>query len=103
MTGDPLSIIVWLSIIFFVCGFLCMIVKRNVIGMLIGVELILNAANLNFVAFGQTSRLGIDGQVATLFVIVLAAAEAAVALAIALVYYNSHSTIDADRGDSLRG
>ncbi len=103
MTGDNLSLILWLSIVFFLCGFLCMIVKRNVIGMLIGVELILNAANLNFVAFAQNWRQGIDGQVATLFVIVLAAAEAAVALAIALVYYNSHSTIDADRGDSLRG
>ena len=54
-------------------------------------------------AFARYTQLGLDGQVVALFVIVLAAAEAAVALAIALNFYNNHHTIDVDRGDSLSG
>ena len=68
-----------------------------------GQELVLNGANLNFVAFSRYSPLGIDGQSIALFVIVLAAAEAAVALAIALNFYNNHLTIDVDRGKDLQG
>ena len=67
-------------------------------------------ANVNFVAFaspylrGQGAvSLGIDGQVIALFVILLAAAEAAVALAITLHFYNNHSTVDVDRADDLKG
>jgi NADH-quinone oxidoreductase subunit K len=89
--------------VLFVCGVVCMATKRNGIGVLMGVELVLNGANVNFVAFSQFTPLGLDGQVVALFVIVLAAAEAAVALAIALNYYNNHLTIDVDRGDDLRG
>lgn len=68
-----------------------------------GVELVLNGANVNFVAFSRYSAFGLDGQIFALFVIVLAAAEAAVALAIALNFYNNHLTIDVDRGDKLKG
>ena len=89
--------------VLFVCGVICMTTKRNGIGILMGVELVLNGANINFVAFSRHTTLGLDGQVISLFVIVLAAAEAAVALAIALNFYNSHNTIDVDRGDELRG
>ena len=89
--------------ILFVCGIVCMASKRNAIGVLMGVELVLNAANVNFVAFSRYTKLGLDGQVFSLFVIVLAAAEAAVALAIALNFYNNHLTIDVDRGDHLHG
>ena len=89
--------------VLFVCGVICMTTKRNGIGILMGVELVLNGANINFVAFSRHSTLGLDGQVISLFVIVLAAAEAAVALAIALNFYNNHNTIDVDRGDELRG
>jgi len=85
----------------------CMAVKRNALGVLMGVELVLNGANVNFVAFGskllQNHSLGIDGQLIALFVIVLAAAEAAVALAIALNFYNNHATIDVDKADDLKG
>ena len=80
-----------------------MTTKRNGIGVLMGVELVLNGANINFVAFSKYSTLALDGQLAALFVIVLAAAEAAVALAIALNFYNNHHTIDVDRGDELHG
>ena len=89
--------------VLFVSGIVCMATKRNGIGILMGVELVLNGANVNFVAFSRYTSLGIDGQVISLFVIVLAAAEAAVALAIALNFYNNHLTIDVDRGDELHG
>jgi len=96
--------------ILFISGVVCMAVKRNAIGVLMGIELVLNGANVNFVAFSsnflrsdQGHSLGLDGQLISLFVIVLAAAEAAVALAIALNYYNNHSTIDVDRADELKG
>jgi NADH-quinone oxidoreductase subunit K len=89
--------------VMFVCGVASMATKRNAIGVLMGIELILTAACLNFVAFGRYTELGIDGQVMALFVIVLAAAEAAVALAISLNFYNNHATIDVDRADELKG
>jgi NADH-quinone oxidoreductase subunit K len=87
----------------FVCGVVCMATKRNGIGVLMGVELVLNGANVNFVAFSYYTPLALDGQLVSLFVIVLAAAEAAVALAIALNFYNNHLTIDVDRADELHG
>jgi len=89
--------------VLFVCGVACMATKRNAIGVLMGVALILNAATLNFVAFSRFTPLGLDGQVMALFVIVLAAAEAAVALAIVLNFYNNHMTIDVDRANELKG
>ena len=89
--------------VLFICGVVCMATKRNGIGVLMGVELVLNGANVNFVAFSRYTDLGLDGQVFSLFVIVLAAAEAAVALAIALNFYNNHLTIDVDRANKLKG
>ncbi len=93
----------------FVCGLCTILVKRNAIGILLGVELILNAANVNLVAFNHFSHGGtlaaprLDGQIFALFVIVLAAAEAAVALAIFLNFYNNFSTIDVERANNLKG
>jgi NADH-quinone oxidoreductase subunit K len=95
--------------VLFVCGALCMATKRNALGVLMGIELVLNGANINFIAFGSPylrsgeQSLGLDGQLMSLFVIVLAAAEAAVALAIALNFYNSFNTIDIDQADHLQG
>jgi NADH:ubiquinone oxidoreductase subunit K len=93
--------------VMFVTGALCMATKRNALGVLMGIELVLNGANINFVAFGspylREESLGLDGQLIALFVIVLAAAEAAVALAIALNFYNNHTTIDVDQADELKG
>jgi NADH:ubiquinone oxidoreductase subunit K len=91
------------SAVMFCCGVACMALKRNALGVLMGVELVLNAANVNLVAFARFGRLGLDGQVMALLVIVLAAAEAAIALAIALNYYNNHWSIDVDRGQQLQG
>jgi len=95
--------------VLFVCGVVCMAAKRNAVGVLMGIELVLNGANLNFVAFGSEYlrpggpySIGLDGQLIALFVIVLAAAEAAVALAIALAFYNAHATIDVDQANELK-
>ena len=98
-----------LGALLFCCGLLTMMVKRNAIGILMGVELVLNAANVNLVAFnrfrwaGAEGRPALDGQVFAIFIIVLAAAEAAVALAIFLNYYNNFSTIDVERATNLKG
>jgi len=93
----------------FVCGAVCMATKRNALGVLMGIELVLNGANLNFVAFGSkflrsdtANSIGLDGHLIAVFVIVLAAAEAAVALAITLNFYNNHATVDVDRADELK-
>ena len=102
MTADLNSYLFVVSLLF-VCGVVCMATKRNGIGVLMGVELVLNGANVNFVAFSKYTDLGLDGQVISLFVIVLAAAEAAVALAIVLNFYNNHLTIDVDRANKLKG
>jgi NADH-quinone oxidoreductase subunit K len=84
-------------------GLLAVVTRRNAVAVLMGIELILNAANLNLVAFGRYVAGGISGQVFGLFVIVLAAAEAAVALAIALNFYNNHTTVDVDKAEDLKG
>jgi len=110
--ADGVSVAHYLVVgaILFTAGIVCMAVKRNALGVLMGIELVLNGANVNFIAFaspylrGQGAvSLGIDGQVIALFVILLAAAEAAVALAITLNFYNNHSTVDVDRADDLKG
>jgi len=98
-----------LAAILFTCGIATIMLKRNAIGILMGVELILNAANVNLVAFNRFSHGGsgtspvLTGQVFAIFVIVLAAAEAAVALAIFLNFYNNFSTIDVERAQNLKG
>jgi NADH:ubiquinone oxidoreductase subunit K len=90
--------------ILFVCGLMCMALKRNAVGVLMGVELVLNGANVNFVAFAHFNpTFQLEGQVFALFVIVLAAAEAAVALAIVLNFYNNHMTVDVDTAEELKG
>jgi NADH-quinone oxidoreductase subunit K len=93
-----------LGALLFVCGAVCMATKRNAIGVLIGVELVLNGANINFVAFARYNpAFEIEGQIFALFVIVLAAAEAAVALAIVLNFYNNHTSVDVDSAEELKG
>ena len=88
----------------FVCGVVCMATKRNAIGILMGVELVLNGANVNFVAFARYNPVfEIEGQVFALFVIVMAAAEAAIALAIVLNFYNNHTSVDVDTAEELKG
>jgi NADH-quinone oxidoreductase subunit K len=102
--GITLTHYLLLGALLFVCGAVCMATKRNAIGVLMGVELVLNGATINFVAFAHFNRaFEVEGQVFALFVIVLAAAEAAVALAIVLNFYNNHTTVDVDTAEDLKG
>ena len=77
--------------------------RRNAVAVLIGIELILNAAGLNFIAFSRYGGVGLEGSVFVLFIIVLAAAEAVVALALILAIQRRLKTVDVDRTDSLKG
>jgi len=88
--------------VLFSIGVVAVITRRNAIGILIGVELMLNAANINLVGFSRFSG-GLDAQVFALFVIVLGAAEAAVALAIILQLFDKRSDVDVDRARTLKG
>jgi NADH:ubiquinone oxidoreductase subunit K len=98
-----------LGAVLFACGIVTILLKRNAIGILMGVELVLNAANVNLVAFNHFAYPGtgpsplLAGQVFAIFIIVLAAGEAAVALAIFLNFYNNFSTIDVERAKNLKG
>src|SRR5258707_15888102 len=93
-----------LGALLFVCGAVCMATKRNAIGVLMGVELVLNGTNVNFVAFARYNpTFEVEGQIFALFTIVLAAAEAAIALAIVLNFYNNHVTVDVDTAEELKG
>jgi NADH-quinone oxidoreductase subunit K len=83
-------------------GLLTVMTRKHAVGMLLGVELILNAAALNFVAFEHFVAGGVSGQVFTVFIIVLAASEAAIALAIVLQVYRNRRTIMADQLTSLK-
>lgn len=97
------------SILLVAAGVATILTKRNAIGILIGVELILNAAAVNAVAFNRfvwsepAAAVKLDGQMFAVFIIVLAAAEAAVALAIFLNFYNNFASIDVDKAHELRG
>ncbi len=91
-----------LGALLFSLGVLTVATRRNAVGVLMGVELILNGANVNFVAFNHWVTGGISGQVFALFVIVLAAAEAAVGLAIVLALFQTFRSIDVRLADTMR-
>ena len=92
----PLAHFLIVAAALFSIGLAVMITKRNAIGVLIGLELVLNAVNINLVAFSQyDARL--SGQMFALFVLVVAAAESAVALAIILKVYRYFQTVDLDK------
>lgn len=96
------------SSLLFCLGMFTVLTRRNAIGVLMGIELVLNAAGLNFVAFSrflepsQTVDL-LSGHVFTLFIIAIAAAEVAVALAIVLALYSRTKSIDVEDYQQLRG
>jgi NADH-quinone oxidoreductase subunit K len=86
----------------FVAGLLTVATRRNAVAILMGVELILNAASLNFVAFSRYVHGGVAGQVFSLFIILLAAAEACIALAIVLAIFKSFRNVDVFKTTTLR-
>ena len=99
---DSLINSLFVSTILFSLGLFGVITRRNGIAVLMGVELILNAANLNFLAFARFGGMNMAGHVYALFVIVLAAAEAAVALAIIINIFNNYKTINIDEVSGLK-
>ncbi len=92
-----------LSAVLFALGVYCVAARRNAVAILMGVELILNAANVNFVAFTRFVTHSIDGTIFAVFGIVLAAAEAAVALAIVLQLFRHLSSIDTTDARKMKG
>ena len=88
--------------IVFALGVLTVSTRRNAVSILMGVELVLNAANINYVAFAHYVSGSVNGQVFAVFIIVLAAAEAAIALAIVLAIFRNFRSIDAADTSTLR-
>jgi NADH-quinone oxidoreductase subunit K len=101
----PLSWYLVLAAFVFCCGLYGALARRNAIAVLMGIELMLNAVNINLVAFWRhglhIERL--DGQVFALFVIAVAAAEAAVGLALIISIYRNRKTVNLDQLDVLKG
>jgi NADH-quinone oxidoreductase subunit K len=93
----------FVALVVFLSGIFTVLTRRNAIGVLMGVELVLNSANINYIAFARYGGTPYDGQVFAIFVIMLAAAEAAIGLAIVLGIYQTFETIDVDATDRLRG
>ncbi|PID57313.1 MAG: NADH-quinone oxidoreductase subunit NuoK [Ignavibacteriae bacterium] len=90
------------SVALFSLGIYAVVTRRNAVMVLMGIELILNSANINFVAFARFGNMGINGQIYALFVIILAAAEAAIALAIVLNIYKTFSNVNVDEINNLK-
>lgn len=107
MDGLSLNHFLLLGALLFAIGVLCVTLRRNAIGVLIGIEMMLNAANINLVAFSRWHDAGghghVDGAVYAIFVIMLAAAEAAVALAIVLNVFHHAASISTDDYTELKG
>jgi len=92
-----------ISAALFSLGIMCVLTRKNAVNVLMGVELILNSANLNLVAFARFSAANLSGQLFAIFVIVVAAAEAAVGLAIVLAMYRLAKSVNLDQADTLKG
>jgi NADH-quinone oxidoreductase subunit K len=97
MTNIPLIPVLLLGAVLFCLGILAVITKRHAIVVLMGIELIFNAANLNLIAFNRHQPELMQGQVFALFVMIIAAAEAAIALAIILKVYQYFQTVHLDQ------
>ena len=100
--SGSLSSYLIVSGILFLLGLATILTRRNVLYVLMGTELILNAANINFVAFNRFGANGLDGRMFAIFTIILAAAEAAVALAIVLNVFQLFASIKPSEADLLR-
>jgi NADH:ubiquinone oxidoreductase subunit K len=103
--GLTLAHFLGLGLVLFLLGGYCVLSRRNAIGILLGIELILNAANIDYLAFSfyGGSATKYDGQIFAIFVIMLAAAEAVIGLAIVLAIYQNLRTIDVGATETLSG
>ena len=97
----PLSYYLILSAVLFACGVAGFLIKRNIITIFMSIELMLNAVNLTFVAFASYLQ-NFNGQVFVFFVMVVAAAEAAVGLAIIISVFRTRETLNVDRVNLLK-
>jgi NADH:ubiquinone oxidoreductase subunit K len=103
MSQVPLTHILVLSTALFFIGMYGLFTRRNLITMLMSVELILNSANINFVAFNRYLYPGkLDGIFFSLFIVAIAAAEAAVAIAIIINLYRNFKSIDVEAADEMK-
>ena len=98
----PLHAYLGLAALVFVIGLFGVLTRRNAVGILLGIELMLNAVNINLVAFSRF-RADLAGLIFTLFTIAITVAEVAVGLAIVIVIFRVRRTIEADHLDLLRG
>ncbi|MEE9186486.1 MAG: NADH-quinone oxidoreductase subunit NuoK [Bacteroidota bacterium] len=92
----------FVSAILFALGIFGVVTRRNAVMVLMGIELILNSSNINFIAFSRYGGMNMDGQLAAVFVIILAAAEAAIALAIVLNIFQRFNTVNVDEVSRLK-
>ena len=93
-----------ISSILFCLGVYAVITRKNAVAILMGIELILNSANINFIAFNRFGNFKIlDGHIFSIFVVVLAAAEAAIALAIIINLFKNIGTVNVDEAKELKG
>ncbi|MCR4316961.1 MAG: NADH-quinone oxidoreductase subunit NuoK [Planctomycetes bacterium] len=106
---DSVEAYILVGALMFIVGLFCMLTRRNFFGLLMGIELVLNGASLSFVAYSGFIPVGvsegfdrIEPQVFSLFVIVLAAAEAVIAFALALALFQIRNTVDVTRIDDLK-
>ena len=103
MHDIPLTHILFVSTALFFIGMYGLFTRRNMITMLMSIELILNSVNINFVAFNKYLYPNqLNGIFFTIFIITIAAAEAAVAIAIIINLYRSHHSIDVEDADELK-
>ena len=93
---------VLVSVILFAIGVVCIVSRRNILYVLMGIEMILNASSINFAAFNRFGGGGLDGRMFVIFIIILAAAEAAVALAIVLNVFHLFRSVRPSEADLLR-
>lgn len=98
----PIAHMLFLAALLFCLGLMIIIIKKNAIMILLGIELMLNASNLNLVAFNSAYPQRLDGQLFALFVIIVAVCEAAVGLAIVLRAYQSYRTSVPDQVNTLK-
>jgi NADH-quinone oxidoreductase subunit K len=98
----PISYYILLSAILFTIGAVCVLIRRNAIIIFMGIELMLNAANLAFVAFANQHQ-SVSGQIIVFFVIAVAAVEVAVGLALIVTIFRTRQSIDVDQLSSLKG
>jgi NADH-quinone oxidoreductase subunit K len=98
----PLENLLVVAAILFCCGLYTLMTRKNAVAVLMGVEMVLNSANINFVAFAQYTTAPLSGNTFAVFVILLAAAEAAVALAIVIGIYQNFRRVEVDRAVEMK-